>query len=306
MGDILKLLGGGKVTKPESSKKQSQNFDLTGLSNQWRTVGTYMIKHVPTNFDLIKTLELPVKVAAFDLDGTLINTKSGYTFARGPRDWKWWGKGESTLVIDKLKQLHQQGYLIVIFTNQGSVLTDKASKSYINFTTKVLDIIKNLKIHIGGSIEILVFASCLKPKGKRMKNLQSEEFHNSFRKPQIGMWKELESFLDLGDLKIDMQASFYVGDAAGRKDDFLDSDKGFATNIGIKFYTPEQYFENQVNPNLTTIPNEKNENDLSTNQETIIEKGKDGAESKDICTKKEEGTNDIAVKDSHAIKEVAI
>ncbi len=34
---------------------------------------------------------------------------------------------------------------------------------------------------------------------------------------------------------IDMQQSFYSGDAAGRIGDFSDSDKKFAKNIGIKF-----------------------------------------------------------------------
>ena len=36
--------------------------------------------------------------------------------------------------------------------------------------------------------------------------------------------------------------SFYCGDAAGRKNDFSDSDKNFAKNIGIEFYIPEKIF----------------------------------------------------------------
>lgn len=45
-----------------------------------------------------------------------------------------------------------------------------------------------------------------------------------------------------------MKESFYCGDAAGRpakgkrKKDFSDTDRKFAINIGIKFYTPEMYF----------------------------------------------------------------
>ena len=42
---------------------------------------------------------------------------------------------------------------------------------------------------------------------------------------------------------VNYDESFYVGDAAGRKKDFSDSDLKFAENIGITFYTPEEYFE---------------------------------------------------------------
>ena len=48
--------------------------------------------------------------------------------------------------------------------------------------------------------------------------------------------------------KIDPINSFYVGDAAGRikvrkiKKDFACSDRMFAMNLGIKFYTPEEFF----------------------------------------------------------------
>jgi bifunctional polynucleotide phosphatase/kinase len=37
--------------------------------------------------------------------------------------------------------------------------------------------------------------------------------------------------------------AFYVGDAAGRPGDWSDKDKVFATNINVKFYTPEEIFE---------------------------------------------------------------
>ena len=53
-----------------------------------------------------------------------------------------------------------------------------------------------------------------------------------------------------GKNKIDMQNSFYCGDAAGRKDgkhkDFSDSDYKFALNVGISFKTPENLFLGEV------------------------------------------------------------
>jgi len=69
-----------------------------------------------------------------------------------------------------------------------------------------------------------------------------------FRKPRPGIWEWLE--LRGNGVKIDKDKSFYCGDAAGReagfiagrKKDFSCSDRLFAENVGIKFYTPEEFF----------------------------------------------------------------
>ena len=45
------------------------------------------------------------KVAAFDLDGTLIATKTGMSFPNGADDWKWWHQG----IPSRLKELHEEG-----------------------------------------------------------------------------------------------------------------------------------------------------------------------------------------------------
>lgn len=37
---------------------------------------------------------------------------------------------------------------------------------------------------------------------------------------------------------------FFIGDAAGRKKDFLDSDLEFSKNINLKFQTPDELFTN--------------------------------------------------------------
>lgn len=62
------------------------------------------------------------------------------------------------------------------------------------------------------------------------------------------MWKKL--LLRLGDRRVVMQDSFFVGDAAGRplnwkagrKADHSDVDRKFARNLGLQFLTPEQHF----------------------------------------------------------------
>ena len=37
----------------------------------------------------------------------------------------------------------------------------------------------------------------------------------------------------------DKKDSYFVGDAAGRADDFASTDRKFALNVGIQFFTPE-------------------------------------------------------------------
>lgn len=76
-----------------------------------------------------------------------------------------------------------------------------------------------------------------------------------FRKPRTGIWAEVLDDYDLEADDVDIENSFYVGDAGGRiaelKDgdgtfgatkDFSCSDRNFAHNVGVKFLTPEEYF----------------------------------------------------------------
>lgn len=79
--------------------------------------------------------------------------------------------------------------------------------------------------------------------------------HDQFRKPRQGMFSELIKDLQATSrdekLGIDSVESFFVGDAAGRPakttktqpgKDFSASDRKFALNARVKFFTPEEYF----------------------------------------------------------------
>ena len=148
------------------------------------------------------------KIAGFDLDNTIITTKSGKKFPKDQMDWKWL----NTNVKNKLITLSKE-YVIAIFTNQLGISLGKQSKS------ELIDKFSNIYKELDVPIIFLV-----------------SDRKDFYRKPGVGMWQVLEKE---GIIK---EGSFYVGDAAGRETDFSNSDKEFALNIGIDFYTPEDFF----------------------------------------------------------------
>jgi D-glycero-D-manno-heptose 1,7-bisphosphate phosphatase len=57
-----------------------------------------------------------IKLVIFDVDGTLVTTKSGATFRKSADDWQWLpGR------LERLHQLDAQGIYLAIATNQGGV-----------------------------------------------------------------------------------------------------------------------------------------------------------------------------------------
>ena len=61
------------------------------------------------------------------------------------------------------------------------------------------------------------------------------------RKPEVGMWTHFTQNSNDGK-EVDKENSYYVGDAAGRPEDFADTDKLFAEAIGMPFKVPEDVF----------------------------------------------------------------
>ncbi|XP_045115645.1 LOW QUALITY PROTEIN: uncharacterized protein F21D5.5-like [Portunus trituberculatus] len=160
------------------------------------------------------------KIAGYDMDGTLIATQSGKVFATSYDDWKIL----YSEIPGKLKKLHESGYKIIIFTNQAGIGTGKHTAEGIQ--KKIESIIQKL------GVPIQVFIST----GK-----------GEYRKPAIGMWNFFLNEAN-GGVEVDLDKSIFVGDAAGRpaegkkKKDFSFSDRLFALNVGLKFYTPEEHF----------------------------------------------------------------
>ncbi|CAK7994484.1 3 phosphatase [uncultured virus] len=158
-------------------------------------------------------------IAGFDLGMTLTRPVSGET-SQSADDWTFLPNRLPTL-----KRLQDDGYTIVIFTNQtlkyhSCDLDTKQSKIEMNLDRKdqIIAALKRSGIHPW------VFAS-------------TEQ--NEYRKPHVGMWKAL---LKVWNVPIDLTRSFFVGDSAGRKPDKTSNDKLFAKYIGINFYIPEEVF----------------------------------------------------------------
>tara|TARA_Y100000590_G_C15568702_1_gene957689 strand:- start:134 stop:1174 length:1041 start_codon:yes stop_codon:yes gene_type:complete len=173
------------------------------------------------------------KIAAFDLDSTLIKTKSGKVFPKDGSDYEYAFEN----VASKLNNLIKDGYKIVIFTNQNGIPRGKAKLKDI--TNKIEDLFPFADYFISDKDDL-------------------------YRKPMIGMYYQ---FIKLNG---EVDKIFYVGDAAGRKGDHSHSDINFAYNANIKFYTETEYFLGKKENNKEVCPKmPKNTNEISDVKEFV-------------------------------------
>ena len=206
------------------SSSPSTSVGVFSASKEWKEsdCGTLLYFYPPST-------PYSTKIAGFDIDDTIIKTKSGKTFATNDlTDWQLWS---SPNVKNTVNDLVSDGYRIVFFTNQEGISKGKVDKK--KWKQKVINIIDEL----GLANQVTVLASLSKKE-------------NDYRKPHIGMWRFLSQHLSSPDAIPDAAHSMYVGDAAGRpkrngkKKDFSCTDYKFALNIGggIEFKTPEELF----------------------------------------------------------------
>ncbi|XP_056296598.1 bifunctional polynucleotide phosphatase/kinase [Pseudoliparis swirei] len=199
-----------------SSSSPSSSSSKECLKSSWQQVGSLMLYTAAG----VRGSE---KIAGFDIDGCIITTKSGKVFPTAPDDWK-------ILFFEiqpSLASLLKRGYKVVFFTNQMGIARGKLKPEV--FKSKVEDILAALQL----PVQVFVSTS-----------------PGIYRKPVMGMWNHLCEKANDG-VAVDKTQTFYVGDAAGRpenwapgkkKKDFSCSDRLFALNIGVQFHTPEEYF----------------------------------------------------------------
>ena len=139
------------------------------------------------------------KILAMDLDGTLVKTKSGAKFPTNSKDWVFWDDE----VVPKLNQWHYKGYKIVIFSNQNGISKGHTTENEIKKK------IEKISQQIGIPLQTLIASA-----------------DDEYRKPSKVLWDFFADNMN-GINKIDLNASIYCGDAAGRvgkQKDFNDTD----------------------------------------------------------------------------------
>ncbi|KAL8159274.1 hypothetical protein V2J09_000811 [Rumex salicifolius] len=152
------------------------------------------------------------RVAAFDFDGCLVNTSVKRIGADA------WSLMYPT-VPEKLQKLHKDGFKLVIFTNESNIdrWINKRQRAVDSKIGRLNNFIKTV------NVPIQVFIAC---------GFDRSGAADPFRKPKPGMWHVMETKFNSG-IKIDMDQSFYVGDAAGRRSDHSDADIKFAEVLHI-------------------------------------------------------------------------
>jgi DNA 3'-phosphatase len=203
---------------------------------QWKSLHD---QHVLVRIPRLDGNPLRTKVAAFDLDGTLVrwsNESPGFWPSRLDHYELW-----NHSVITKLQHLYdQQGYLLVVFTNQGGIQKAHGGKR-ATLVKNILDWIERL---VQRPISAIASTRSMK---------KSPE--TSFHKPKPDMWNKIwvgskTLFLEQQGSErnrivpeyYDLQSSFFVGDSADPNDSQGGVDRQFASNVGIAFFTPEEYF----------------------------------------------------------------
>lgn len=169
-----------------------------------------MLQVVPGLHAYSGTIGTTKKVAAFDLDWTLVRTIR----ARFPKDANDWSLLPNRIL--SLQTYRDAGYTLAIFTNQGY--------KGVRLTTAVNRINNILAALLTEGINPWIFAATGPD--------------SPYRKPNPTMWPVLAQYIP----DVDVKNSFYVGDAAGRPQDYSADDRGFATAVGLPFYTPEEIF----------------------------------------------------------------
>lgn len=155
-----------------------------------------------------------------DLDGTLIDTVSGKTFAEDVTDFR-----IRLGVLNKIRDMVRGGVLcgVAIVTNQGGI---PEHVERIGFEAKLCAIERFVELYCG--VETFSYYC------------DSMDALHPRRKPNSGM---LEDIHDMYFPQVQPYEMLMVGDASGLDGNFSDSDKRCAENYGIAYMDINQFLK---------------------------------------------------------------
>eukprot|EP00397_Hematodinium_sp_SG-2012_P038793 GEMP01042257.1.p1 GENE.GEMP01042257.1~~GEMP01042257.1.p1 ORF type:complete len:204 (+),score=60.70 GEMP01042257.1:156-767(+) len=195
-----------KMAKYHLAKELLRKVDVPP---NWRVTETVLhyaspLAAAPTN-----------KIAGFDFDHTLCS---------GGLTWQVASMGTK----NALERLHNDGFKICVFSNQTQI-GKKLEESQMHYVT-------HLTLR-----RFQTFISWLEPVPCHLFLATARgDVDDCYRKPNVKMWHLME---ELNAQPADLEASFYVGNSAGRRSDNTNVDQLFATNVGVRFFTEDVLHE---------------------------------------------------------------
>ena len=163
------------------------------------------------------------KLLFIDLDGTIINTRTGKTFPKGI-----WDMEIDLDVLESIKNLKPD--MVVIVTNQGGIELGYVNKR--NFEFKMEYIRRSIIEYTGAFTE---YSYC-----------PSNDITNSYRKPNTGMLDAaVNKYVRAGNLPdtLDCNQILMVGDMSGLPNQSSDTDRKTAENFGCQYLDVNQFIE---------------------------------------------------------------
>ena len=157
------------------------------------------------------------KILFADLDGTLIVTASGKTFAEDATDFR-----IRKDVLDRIRALSPYISRLVIVTNQAGIPQYVSNE---DFQAKLYAVVEFIRRYCD---VICSYQYCT-----------SQDAANRMRKPNTGMLAKAERLWFLNMFR--KGEMLMIGDASGKPGDFSDSDRKCAENYGIDYLDVEDF-----------------------------------------------------------------
>jgi len=217
--DVIELSSGDEEEPPAPKRQATPALATPALATRLRGVPVPRGWGVHAGSLLVWRHMSPQpasRIAAFDFDGCLARTSLG---GNDPNAWSM----QFPHVPAVLAELAAGGHSLVVVTNE-SMDRFKKPEAVAKAIAKKCGRLEGFAKAAG--VPLLVLCATAK---------------DEFRKPGVGCWSYLTGTAQAGH-KVDVASSFFVGDAAGRAGDHSDSDKAFATAIGLPFFDEKAFF----------------------------------------------------------------